>query len=303
MRFHIHLQFGKGRTQGARKEQRGACQIALLLHLGAQPAHPRRLICANCNVQAHHLMAGRAACATFAAAARAGKTRIAVAQMTAGADVASNMAVCSSLVAEAASLGVKLLFLPECFHYIGRGDGGGADVAEPLDGPSIAAYAAMAREHGVWLSLGGFPERVEPEDGAIAEEAAGMPGATRIATSAVADASPPACRAGAAAAAQSGCGVAPETSSSLTASTSTQAAGSGVADAPSSSSSSSSSGVSAPTPPATRRRGCNTHVVLSSSGRVCCAYRKASSLPAVRLCGWGEQTVQAARQAARGDRG
>ncbi|RYG46256.1 hypothetical protein EON67_09755 [archaeon] len=31
-------------------------------------------------------------------------------------------------------------------------------IAEALDGPSVRAYCDMAREHKMWLSLGGFPE-------------------------------------------------------------------------------------------------------------------------------------------------
>ncbi|CAN1237647.1 Deaminated glutathione amidase, chloroplastic/cytosolic [Linum grandiflorum] len=85
--------------------------------------------------------------------------RVAAAQMTSINDLAANLATCSRLVKEAASAGAKLLCLPESFSYIGARDGDSVKVAEPLDGPIMKQYCSLARESGIWLSLGGFQER------------------------------------------------------------------------------------------------------------------------------------------------
>uniref|UniRef100_A0A2P2K6E2 Nitrilase-like protein 2 isoform X1 n=1 Tax=Rhizophora mucronata TaxID=61149 RepID=A0A2P2K6E2_RHIMU len=86
-------------------------------------------------------------------------TRVAAAQMTSINDLSANLATCTRLVKEAASAGVKLLCFPESFSYIGARDGDSVKVAEPLDGPIMQQYCFLARESGIWLSLGGFQER------------------------------------------------------------------------------------------------------------------------------------------------
>ncbi|CAN1148515.1 Deaminated glutathione amidase, chloroplastic/cytosolic [Linum perenne] len=93
------------------------------------------------------------------AMASTSSVRIAAAQMTSINDLAANFATCSRLVKEAASAGAKLLCLPESFSYIGARDGDSVKIAEPLDGPIMKKYCSLARESGIWLSLGGFQER------------------------------------------------------------------------------------------------------------------------------------------------
>ena len=51
-----------------------------------------------------------------------------------------------------------MLFLPECFSFIGASQPESLRSAQPLDGPLMRRYCEMAREHGMWLSLGGFQE-------------------------------------------------------------------------------------------------------------------------------------------------
>ncbi|KAJ8759871.1 hypothetical protein K2173_009972 [Erythroxylum novogranatense] len=85
--------------------------------------------------------------------------KVAAAQMTSVNDLGTNFATCSRLVKEAASAGAKLLCLPESFSYIGEKDGDSVKVAEPLDGPIMQQYCSLARESGIWLSLGGFQEK------------------------------------------------------------------------------------------------------------------------------------------------
>lgn len=52
-----------------------------------------------------------------------------------------------------------MLFLPECFSFIGNRWQETVAAGEPLDGPCISQVAALARDHKMWLSLGGFNEK------------------------------------------------------------------------------------------------------------------------------------------------
>lgn len=84
---------------------------------------------------------------------------IAVANMRSRNNAEANLAACTKLVADAATRGVGLLCLPECFAFMGTsGTRETAEFAQPLDGPVIQQYRALARKHRVWLSLGGFHE-------------------------------------------------------------------------------------------------------------------------------------------------
>ncbi|PNW72855.1 hypothetical protein CHLRE_14g609030v5 [Chlamydomonas reinhardtii] len=106
--------------------------------------------------------APNAATAAVAAAAGAGAdvgaVRVAVGQMTACGDQAANLEVCSRLVQDAAAAGCRLLFLPECFGFIGDSPAQSLAAAQPLTGPLMDQYRQLARTHGLWLSLGGFQE-------------------------------------------------------------------------------------------------------------------------------------------------
>jgi predicted amidohydrolase len=101
------------------------------------------------------------------------KLTVAAIQLTSTDDVAQNLARSAALVAEAAASGAGLVGLPENFAYLGNhlGSplGGGNDgdhrlsMAEVIDdarpGPILAAMQEAARRAGVWLLLGGFPEK------------------------------------------------------------------------------------------------------------------------------------------------
>jgi len=84
--------------------------------------------------------------------------RLAVGQMCSTNDVEANFATCASLARQAKEAGCHILCLPECFAFIGVAGSDALDVMEPLDGPLMARYRALARDHGLWLSLGGFAE-------------------------------------------------------------------------------------------------------------------------------------------------
>ena len=94
---------------------------------------------------------------------------IAAVQMTSGEDVDANLERCRELVREAATAGALIVGLPENFAYLGTGQDHRLAIAEELPsahkatghepGPILTAMRALAHKAGVWLLLGGFPER------------------------------------------------------------------------------------------------------------------------------------------------
>src|SRR5688572_25984645 len=92
---------------------------------------------------------------------------VAAVQMTSGEDVDANLERCRELVREAATAGALIVGLPENFAYLGSSQDHRLSIAEALPaadgrdepGPILAAMRALAHKAGVWLLLGGFPER------------------------------------------------------------------------------------------------------------------------------------------------
>ena len=115
---------------------------------------------------------------TYAAgASEKEKPIIAIGQMCSTNDIESNIRLCRRLCIEAKEKGACFLSLPECFEYMGiPGTGDALAAAQPLEGGPAAAssedvsgslfsrYQRLAKEHGLWLSLGGFHERTSPDD-------------------------------------------------------------------------------------------------------------------------------------------
>ncbi|KAM3857779.1 deaminated glutathione amidase [Diretmus argenteus] len=83
----------------------------------------------------------------------------AVCQVRATPDKEANYSSCKRLVEEAKQSGASMVFLPEGFDYIGSSRGETLALSESLAGDTVSRYTRMARELGVWLSLGGFHER------------------------------------------------------------------------------------------------------------------------------------------------
>lgn len=86
----------------------------------------------------------------------------AIIQLTCTSNKAGNFEQCQSLIVEAKKRGASIAFLPEAFDFIGESSEQTGELAEPLDGETISNYRAIAMEHKISLSLGGFHER---EDG------------------------------------------------------------------------------------------------------------------------------------------
>jgi deaminated glutathione amidase len=89
--------------------------------------------------------------------------RAAAVQLNSTGDKGRNLEVAERLVREAAADGAGLVCLPEKWNLLGGSEAlfGGA---EPLDGPSLAAARAWARELGIHLVAGSIAERVEGHD-------------------------------------------------------------------------------------------------------------------------------------------
>jgi predicted amidohydrolase len=92
-------------------------------------------------------------------------TRVAVAQLRSGTDVAANRQSITELIEQAAASGAHLVAFPEYATY--RGDNAAfADVAESVEtGPTVSALRALARRHGIGILLGSLVEA--GADGAV----------------------------------------------------------------------------------------------------------------------------------------
>ena len=57
--------------------------------------------------------------------------------------------------------------MPEAFDFIAPDKDATVSLAESLDGPTVSAYRDLAKEEGIFLSLGGFHQRVSGLDGKV----------------------------------------------------------------------------------------------------------------------------------------
>ncbi len=91
--------------------------------------------------------------------------RVAAVQMRSTEDLAANLAICRALTAQAAADGAQLVVLPECFSFLGRGEGDKLTISETTDGagPIMSTLRELATQHGVWIVGGGTPERIDDD--------------------------------------------------------------------------------------------------------------------------------------------
>lgn len=91
--------------------------------------------------------------------------RIAAIQMCSGDDVAANLELAGSLMAQAAADGCRMAVLPENFALMPkRGRDKAAHAESPGAGPIQAFLGETAREHGLWIVGGSIPlESPDPE--------------------------------------------------------------------------------------------------------------------------------------------
>ena len=96
------------------------------------------------------------------------KFRIGLCQLLCGADKAANITTARKAVAEASVKGAQVVVLPECFNSP-YGTQYFAEYAEAIpessakatekEHPTTFSLVSMAKEHGVWLVGGSFPEK------------------------------------------------------------------------------------------------------------------------------------------------
>jgi len=53
-----------------------------------------------------------------------------------------------------------MIFLPEAFDFIADSQAQSLELSETLDGPAIKILSSIAIENKIWLSLGGFHNKV-----------------------------------------------------------------------------------------------------------------------------------------------
>lgn len=53
-----------------------------------------------------------------------------------------------------------MIFLPEAFDFIADSQAQSLELSETLDGPGIKSLSKFAVENKIWLSLGGFHNKV-----------------------------------------------------------------------------------------------------------------------------------------------
>lgn len=88
--------------------------------------------------------------------------RVGAIQLCSTPDLQANLTSCRALIERAAAEGAQLAVLPECFAFLGRGEGDKLPHAESLDrgGPILDTLRELAARLGVWIVGGGLPEAV-----------------------------------------------------------------------------------------------------------------------------------------------
>ena len=91
--------------------------------------------------------------------------RVGAVQLRSGSDLAANLATCKQLIDRAVADGSQLVVLPECFAFLGRGEGDKLAITESFDpaggaGPIAGMLREAATKHGIWIVGGGTPETV-----------------------------------------------------------------------------------------------------------------------------------------------
>ncbi|VDN56412.1 unnamed protein product [Dracunculus medinensis] len=86
----------------------------------------------------------------------ANRPLIAVCQLTSTHDVEQNFRIISTMIERAKQRNAQMVFLPECFDYVGRTREENISLAVDEEGEYIGRYRQLAKTSGLWISLGGF---------------------------------------------------------------------------------------------------------------------------------------------------
>jgi len=86
-------------------------------------------------------------------------TKVAVAQMTSTSNTDANFSTIQQLTKQAKQQDCSMIFFPENFNFLGHHFTESLNIAQPLDGAFVQRYRQLARDVGIWMSLGGFQEQ------------------------------------------------------------------------------------------------------------------------------------------------
>lgn len=121
--------------------------------------HPAGLKINNKYAVSQHIIIGLQANSARMTSTSTEKHLVAVCQLNSINDKEANFKHACSIVNEAANAGARMIFLPECFDFIGANKHEAIEAAESLDGPLVTRYCDLAKSLNVWLSLGGMHQR------------------------------------------------------------------------------------------------------------------------------------------------
>lgn len=80
---------------------------------------------------------------------------VAVCQMDSQDDKQKNLKLAGEMIAENASKGAKVIAFPETMNFMGKGQ---RYLAETIPGETTDFLCSKAKEHGIWIVSGSFPE-------------------------------------------------------------------------------------------------------------------------------------------------
>nr|XP_023030185.1 nitrilase and fragile histidine triad fusion protein NitFhit [Leptinotarsa decemlineata] len=89
------------------------------------------------------------------------KCKVAVCQFTATNDKSENLTTVQNLVSDAVREKARMVFLPEASDYMASDKNESKSLSESLDGPLMKAYKEIAAQNKIWLSIGGFHEKID----------------------------------------------------------------------------------------------------------------------------------------------
>lgn len=92
------------------------------------------------------------------------KYTVAVCQMDSQDDKQANLRAAGEMIDENAAKGAKIIAFPETMNFMGKGQ---RYQAETIPGGTTDFLCGKAKEHGVWIVSGSFPERIESAGAAL----------------------------------------------------------------------------------------------------------------------------------------
>ncbi|CAH1997572.1 unnamed protein product [Acanthoscelides obtectus] len=91
------------------------------------------------------------------------KCTVAVCQFTATNNKAANLKTVKTLVGQAKEKHAKIAFLPEASDFIASNKKEARELAESINGDLMNDYKLIAKNNSMWLSIGGFHEKVDED--------------------------------------------------------------------------------------------------------------------------------------------